>query len=69
MSLEERVADDHVFFRKAVVAEPCYRDSKALLTGAFSRKDSALHGRLVAAFRSSAYWMQYSQCQWNVLRP
>ena len=32
--LEERVADDHVFFWKAVVAEPCYWDSKALLTGA-----------------------------------
>ncbi len=25
----ERVADDHVFFWKAVIAEPCYWDSKA----------------------------------------
>ncbi len=43
--------------------------AQALLTGAFSRNDSALHGRLVAAFKSNAYWMQYSQCQWNVVRP
>jgi len=25
----EHVADDHVFFWKAVIAEPCYWDSKA----------------------------------------
>jgi len=43
--------------------------AQALLTGAFSRNDSALHGRLVAAFKSNAHWMQYSQCQWNVVRP
>ena len=30
----ERVADDHVFFWKAIVAEPCYWDAKSLLTGA-----------------------------------
>jgi hypothetical protein len=27
-ALQERVADDHVFFWKALVAEPCYWDSK-----------------------------------------
>ena len=27
-ALHERVADDHVFFWKALVAEPCYWDSK-----------------------------------------
>ena len=27
-ALQERVADDHVFFWKAIVAEPCYWDSK-----------------------------------------
>jgi hypothetical protein len=27
-ALHERVADDHIFFWKALVAEPCYWDSK-----------------------------------------
>ena len=67
--MEERVTDDHVFFWKGIVAEPCYWDSKLLLTGAFSRDDSALHAQLVAAYKSNVYWMQYSQCQWNPQRP
>ena len=61
----DRVADDHVFFWKGVISEPCFFDSKSLLTGVFSRNDSDLHGRMVAAFKSNVYWMQYSQCQWN----
>ena len=63
-----RVADDHVFFWKGVISEPCFFDSKSLLTGVFSNNDSALHGRMVAAFKSNVYWMQYSQCQWNTER-
>ena len=67
-STVRRVADDHVFFWKGVIAEPCFFDSKSLLTGVFSRNDSALHDRMVAAFKSNVYWMQYSQCQWNAER-
>ena len=60
-----RVSDDHVFFWKGVIPEPCYFGSKSLLTGMLSRNNSALHSRMVAAFKSNVYWMQYSQCHWN----
>ena len=63
------MADDHVFFWKAITAEPCYWDAKSLLTGALSYGDAALHERMVAAFKSNPNWMQYSQCQWNTERP
>ena len=66
--MTRRVADDHTFFWRGVIAEPCFFDSKSLLTGVFSRNNSALHGRMVAAFKSNVYWMQYSQCQWNTER-
>ena len=42
--------------------------AQGLLTGAFSGGDTALHDRLVAAFRSNVYWQQYSQCHWATAR-
>ena len=38
VALEERATDHHVFFWKFVVAVPCYRDSKALLSGTLTRR-------------------------------